>query len=74
MLPCGFILSFRSTVILSAVFAPIPLIFFRRAWSPEAIADSSSGADRELNMTRAVLAPTPETPISDLNTSARVRN
>ncbi len=67
VLPCGFILSFRSTIILCAVFAPIPLTLLSLEWSPYAITVSSSGADIDDNIMRAVDAPTPDTASNSRN-------
>ena len=52
-----------------AVLAPIPFMDWIVGTSPLAMASLTSDGDREDNMVRAVLAPTPETEINKRNTS-----
>ena len=52
-----------------AVFAPIPLTLFNMFTFSETITCSSSGAEREERIIRAVFGPTPETEINNKNKS-----
>ena len=61
----GFILSLRSTIILCAVFAPMPLTDFSTPMFSVATICSISSGESDDNIMRAVLGPTPDTEISN---------
>ena len=70
----SFILSLRSTIIRSAVFAPIPFTDFKMPTFSEAMVCSRSEGVSYDSIMRAVLAPTPDTEISNRNNSRSRRS